>query len=102
MSAEAARLLGVWDSDMTHEPTRRQYGSASLVFYEGGEMTLTFHEPDRDRAVLLTYEVHGQNLVTDQPSSPRRESTAFEFDAEGRLLLSGHGVGCRFLHRESS
>jgi hypothetical protein len=41
--------------------------------------------------MLLTYDVEGGALITDQPSSPGKESTPFRLMADGKLVLIFEG-----------
>jgi hypothetical protein len=45
--------------------------------------------------MLLTWTVDGHELVTDQPSHPRPERTAFRWDGPTLILAFG-GVETRF------
>ncbi len=80
-------LLGTWVSDPEDEEGIREFGRVSLEFSEDGDLTYTIHGDDKDQKMFLTYSVEGNELVTDQPSRPQRERTAFSLTSEGRLTL---------------
>ena len=46
---------------------------------------------DRWQIMQLVYEVDGDTLMSDQPSSPRKEKTRFRFEEDGTLVLESGG-----------
>jgi len=57
-----------------------------LRFEQGGRLIYTI-EGDTTQHILLTSEVVGDTIVSDQPSKPRLESTKFHFESPSRLVL---------------
>jgi hypothetical protein len=90
-------LVGTWRSDPADPVTMREFGDASMEFDRAGHLTYTIHGQDKDEKMLLTYRVDGSAVITDQPSSPREEETAFEVTKEGKLVLDWGGVRARFV-----
>lgn len=80
------RLLGRWNSvaGTTEEP-------ATVEFDEHGALTYTIHAPRSDQKILLRYRTEGGVIVSDQPSAPREERTAYRFTPEGRLVMTYEG-----------
>ena len=59
----------------------------SATFSPEGALRYTIRGAGKLEIMTLTYEVRGSTLITDQPSKPKRETTAFWFDEDGRLVL---------------
>ena len=80
-------LVGTWVSDPEDVDGIRELGRATLDFEDDGQLTYTVHAKDRDQKMFLTFRVEGKTLVTDQPSSPREERTAYSIGPDGKLTL---------------
>lgn len=84
-------LISTWMADPNDYETQQLYGSgASFGFRANGEFVYTIIENDRQQEMLMTYEIIGNHLITDQPSMPNKEVTIFsllddklEFDYQG-------------------
>jgi hypothetical protein len=85
--ADAEDLVGKWVSDPTDVESIRNYGLVSLDFSSQGTLVYAIHLDGKRELVFLTYRVEGDELVTDQPSSPKQERTRFNIDLDGRLAL---------------
>jgi hypothetical protein len=88
-------LVGRWRIDPTDEAAIAEFGMANLEFGKDGRLTYSVDEGGKQQIMLLTYEVEGQTLFTDQPSSPRQERTQFAIDGD-TLQLEFGGVPARF------
>lgn len=53
-----------------------------MEFREDGQLIYTIHSNEKDEIILMIYEVDGDLLITDQPSSPNREVTKFKMEKE--------------------
>ena len=91
------QLLGTWHSDPIDGAGTQAYGDVTLKFQEGGTLLYVVHESDRDQIMRLTFRVEPGFIVTDQPSQPRVERTAYEFTADGKLILSFGGEKSRYV-----
>ena len=82
-------LLGCWQlvrsADDPSEPAEADFRADGQLFY-------SVLSGDRWQVMKLLYEVDGEVLVTDQPSSPRKERTRFAFGGDGMLMLEFVGV----------
>jgi hypothetical protein len=87
MTDEESVLIGTWRTDPNDHWSLDAYGDVSLCFEKEGRLVYSIHLPDRKQIMLLTYWIDGNCLVTDQPSSPRKERTEFFFAPDGRLGL---------------
>ena len=98
MADDADELIGVWKSDERDVAELRPYGNTTLEFEADGTLRYTVHENGKDQIMLLTFRVEPGFIVTNQPSHPRSEKTAYEFTRDGRLVLNFGGqksVYCR-------
>jgi hypothetical protein len=87
-------LLGRWQLTQA-DPALALDPGAVAEFTADGRLTYTVSAGDRDQIILLTYRVEGSMLVTDQPSAPREERTAFTLSSD-ELLLDHGGAVSRF------
>jgi hypothetical protein len=81
------QLIGTWVSDPEDVDGIRELGRATLEFEEDGQLTYTAHAVGKDQKMFLTFRTEGGTLVTDQPSSPRQERTAYSIGSDGKLTL---------------
>lgn len=81
------QLIGTWVSDPEDEEGIREFGRVTLEFEEDGQLTYTVHAPGKDQKMFLCFRVEGGHLVTDQPSAPREERTAYSIGPNGKLTL---------------
>ena len=92
MSRDSEQLLGIWKSDPRDRTGVQSYGSATLEFGSDGSLLYTVHESDRDQTMRLTFRVEEPGfIITDQPSQPHEERTAYELTLEGKLVLAFGG-----------
>ena len=91
MSSLTDTLIGRWHTDPADITSLREYGSVSLNFTADGRLIYTIRSEGKDQIVLLTYRVENQTLVTDQPSEPGEERTAFSLTPEGKLIMFYEG-----------
>jgi hypothetical protein len=80
-------LCGNWVLDESDQRGLAELGDVLLEFEENGNLTYVIRSDDKTQKILMTYEVHGSNLITDQPSAPNRESTAFSFLNDNLMVL---------------
>jgi hypothetical protein len=64
---------------------------AHTKFESDGTLRYTVHGIGRDEVILLTYRVESGFIITNQPSHPRPERTAYEITADGKLVLNFGG-----------
>ena len=70
--------------------------STSMVFTNDGKLIYSIHTADKTQIINLVYEVSGDQIITDQPSNPRKEITNFYFEPTGILVLDYQGEKARF------
>ena len=72
-------LTGNWRSDPSDTDSLERHGSVRLRFEDDGTLAYVIETDTTDQVILLTFEVDGDELVTDQPSAPGIERTRFRF-----------------------
>ena len=91
------QLLGTWHSDPTDVAGTPSFGDVTLKFEEDGTLLYVVHENDRDQIMRLMFRVEPGFIVTDQPSHPRVEKTAYEFTTDGIFILAFGGEKSRYV-----
>ena len=85
-------LIGAWVVDESDTRALAELGDVLMEFGEGGGLAYTIRTQDREQIMLLRYRVEGSTIVTDQPSAPRIERTAFSLSDDGVLTLAFGGT----------
>ena len=83
-------LVGTW-----RQIDRSADEQVTMTFLTSGRLEYRIAIGDKLQIIKLTYRVEGGTIVTDQPSSPREERSAFRFDSSN-LVLSFEGTESRF------
>jgi hypothetical protein len=85
---ESNSLLGCWklvrSEESSFEPAEADFRSDGRLYYS----TLS---GEKWQIMKLVYRIEGNILITDQPSSPRKEHTSFHFEEDGTLVLQFGG-----------
>jgi hypothetical protein len=89
-------LAGAWVVDRSDKRALAELGDVLLEFSTDGSLTYVVRGAEKNQIINLTYRVDGNMIVTDQPSAPREERTAFELSDAGILTLAFGGVPYRF------
>jgi hypothetical protein len=79
--------------------TWRQTGapqSTEMIFHADGRLEYRILEGSVLQIMKLTYRVEGDEIVSDQPSSPREERTNFRFEGSNVLILTHGGEESRY------
>jgi hypothetical protein len=87
----ATDLIGTWISDPADSEGQLAFGRASLEFRPDGYLVYTIYSDRSEQKMLLTYEVRGATIITDQPSRPQRNETPFTVSSNGKLRLKYEG-----------
>ena len=93
-------LLGVWEADENDHATITDLGKVRLNFRADGQLSYAIHAGDRWQVMNLHYHTEGSTLITDQPSAPRIEHTAFSLSNDGVLTLAFDGKPYKFKRLE--
>jgi hypothetical protein len=91
MGVDSNQLIGTWKTDPSIEGEAQSYENATLEFGSDGTLLYTIHEGINDQVIRLTFRVEHGFIITDQPSHPHLERTAFDFTSDGKLVLSFSG-----------
>ena len=90
-----APIVGCWELLKSEPPV--DFGErVQMQFGPDGGLTYGALEQGNWQIMLMSYRAEGDTLVTNQPSSPREESTHFEIRADGILQLEFGGSVCYF------
>jgi hypothetical protein len=89
-------LVGSWRVHESDDHALADLGDVLLEFHEDGALTYLIRGADKDQVILLRYRIEGDTIVTDQPSAPQVERTAFSLSEDGVLMLAFGGVPYRF------
>ena len=65
---------------------------STLSFLKDGVLLHSTHHGDMTQVSRLTFKIEGNQIVSNQPSSPREERTTFTLDAHGQLVLTFNGL----------
>jgi len=86
----AQRLIGSWK--LVRDETDNDTGEGvTMEFSEDGRLTYSIDQQESVEIMNLTYRVDGDELVTDQASSPREHRSRFWFEDDGLLVLENEG-----------
>jgi hypothetical protein len=92
-------LIGTWEADETDSRALADFGDVLLDFQDNGELLYAIRGAEKAQLMLLHYHVEGTTIITDQPSAPRVEHTAFSLSDDGVLTLAFGGTPYRFKRR---
>lgn len=93
----AGALIGRWATDPNDTDSLREYGRTTLDFGPDGKLTYIIHGDGKDDIMLLTYRIDGGMIVTNQPSAPNEEYSAFTVTPEGVLIIEFGGIQSRYV-----
>ena len=71
-----------------------------MAFTSDGKLVYSIHDGDKIQVIHMVYEVSDNQIITDQPSSPRREISNFLFETNSILVLDYNGEKIRFKRME--
>jgi len=91
------RFIGTWKIDPGDHRSIEAYGNVTMEFNSIGRLRYIIHTEEKEQIMLLTYEVDGDRLITDQPSAPRIETCRFEFVSDDKLILFSDGFGSTYI-----
>ena len=84
------RFLGRWKLVKNEGPLEIGEG-VTMTFTEDGKLVYVLHQKNSKQIMNLVFTVHGNHLITNQPSQRQEEKTKFSFDAAGNLILDYDG-----------
>lgn len=97
LHGSADRLIGRWTTDPDDSDSLHESGRVSLVFGNDEKLTYVIHGENKDEIMVLTYRLEDDMVITDQPSAPREERTAFTLTPAGKLILELGGIRSRYI-----
>jgi hypothetical protein len=90
-------IIGTWKLDPIDINSQQIYGDVSIEFKSNGKLIYTIHLEGKEQKMFMTYEIRGNLLVTDQPSSPHKEETEFRILPDGKLELCFSGIKSKYI-----
>ncbi|WP_380872455.1 hypothetical protein ACFB49_33910 [Sphingomonas sp. DBB INV C78] len=94
---ESNLLLGRWTIDPSHLETQQNLGNVSMEFDADGNLIYIIKSSGKNEAILMTYRLDGASIITDQPSHPGPQRTAYSLSDDGVLTLAFGGETSRFV-----
>ena len=85
------KLIGLWESDETDILTIKTLGKVTINFTVDGKLIYDIHEGDKLQRINMVYKVVGNTIISDQPSHPQEQKTAYKFVTEDKLMLEFDG-----------
>jgi hypothetical protein len=67
-----------------------------MEFKADGQLIYAIDAGAKWQIMRLTFRIDGSTLVTNQPSAPKEERTAFAFDGKDQLVLDYGGAKASF------
>lgn len=89
------QIVGFWEL-RSSTPAVNFGERVQMNFSPSGQLTYGALDEGRWQVMLMSYRVEGATLITDQPSSPREESTSFALLDDRTLQLEFGGSECVF------
>ncbi|HEY0431135.1 MAG TPA: hypothetical protein VGC61_04930 [Pyrinomonadaceae bacterium] len=68
----------------------------TMTFASDGTLVYSIYSGAKTGVTNMVYEVSGNQIITDQPSHPRRETSTFSFEPGGILVIDHDGEKTRF------
>ena len=90
-------LLGLWRIDHADVAALETLGDVSVEFDDAGNLNYLIHSAAKVEVIIMTYRIDGPTIISDQPSNPNPQRTAFELASDGALILSFGGERSRFV-----
>jgi hypothetical protein len=84
-------LIGSWKSDPDDEITQRNYGSVIMEFKENGILVYRIFDGGKEQIIKLTYEIKNNTILTNQPSSYKKEISEFTI-IKNKMILDFEGI----------
>jgi len=97
MNIDLSKFIGTWQLDPTDDAGKQAYGDVTLRFGADKSLLYITHQHDRDEIARLTFRIEPGFIITDQPSAPRSERTAYEFTEDVKLILILKGEKSRYI-----
>ena len=90
------RLVGEWRADPADAQARAEDGDATITFSTDGSLVYKIDSEASDSIIQMTWRVEDGSLITDQPSEPREERSAYNV-TDDVLTLNFGGIESRWL-----
>lgn len=92
-------LIGTWRVDPADAATLNAFGDAELEFDDHRNLRYVVKGRETDQIILMTYEVQGDEILSDQPSHRSPQRSKYVLGADGSLTIYFDGQAARFIRR---
>lgn len=96
----AQRLVGAWRLDPDVPCRVGSPGALGMTITPSGDLVYSERKAGGVTRILLTYEIVGGELVTDQPSKPSKVRSPIALGNDDRIYLRDLGAPCTFVRDE--
>ena len=73
---------------------------STMVFTNDGKLIYSIDTGGKTQVINMVYEVSGDQIITNQPSNPRKEISKFYFEPSGILVIDYQGEKTRFAREQ--
>jgi hypothetical protein len=95
MTSPPQLLIGCWHLDSA-DPALDMTEPVEMEFKPDGQLIYAIEAGRKWQIMRLTFRVDGSTIVTNQPSAPGEERTAFVLDGNDKLVLDYGGAKASF------
>lgn len=89
--AANTNLVGTWKSDENDQATQKALGKATMTFTKDGKLIYDIFEGGKQLRIDMVYRVQGDTIISDQPSHPGEEKTAYKIENGNKLVMTFEG-----------
>lgn len=97
MTMREVQLLGSWGTDPLDSDAIERDGKALIEFKPDGSMIYSIDVGDKYEQMFLTFRTDNGMIITNQPSAPREDRTAYDLTPDGKLILDYGGTRTRYV-----
>jgi hypothetical protein len=84
-------IIGLWELVDEVPASGAPIEKQTCEFKKNGELIMTYYGLEKKSLILLTYEIQGDYLITDQPSHPDIQKSPFKLSKRALEIESDEG-----------
>lgn len=84
-------LIGTWNSDENDPATKTAVGKVTMTFTEDGKLVYDLFDGASQQRIDMVYKIKGDTIISDQPSHPQEQKTAYKIQNGDKLILTFEG-----------
>ena len=94
------KLYGSWVLDPKDKKAKESFGDICINFEKDGTASYLINtEDNKEQAILLTYKVLDDKIITNQPTHPKEEVSRFLFNSDGSLTIFFENQEASFIRK---